>query len=59
MAVFLVPVDLPDGVQVKRVIGYSKETDTLYDLQVCGPARPVDWEPANPVAPGIDRKVVP
>lgn len=47
-----VPVRLPEHVRIKCVIGYREDTDTLYDLQVCGPVRPVDWEPARKISNG-------
>lgn len=42
-----VPVKLPPGVRIKFVIGHCDRTGLTYDLEVCGPVRPVDWEPAR------------
>ena len=44
-----VPIRLPDGVQIKYVIGYDARKDLTYALEVCGPVRRVDWEPARNV----------
>ena len=52
----LVPVLLPDGVQIKEIIGIK--SDFLYALRICGPVRPVAWY-SHPTAPCAAAQTLP